>query len=88
MAANERKKRIMEHLALTGNLNFQPRSPGFKPEASTTPITPPTPPVTPDSRKKSIKEHLARSSANFSSFSLGSQQRQRQILEHVRLSKG
>ncbi len=33
MAANERKKRIMEHLALTGNLNFKRRSSGFKPEA-------------------------------------------------------
>ncbi len=88
MAANERKNRIMEHLALTGNLNFKRRSPGFKPEASPTPITLPTPPISPDSRKKRIKEHLARSSANFNDFSLSSQQRKQQIQEHVRLSKG
>ena len=86
--ASERKKRIMEHLTLTGNLNFKRRSPGFKPEASTTPIIPTTPPITPDSRKKRIKEHLARSSANFKDFSLSSQQRKKQVQEHVRLSKG
>ncbi len=88
MAASDRKNRIMEHLTLTGNLNFKRRSPGFKPEASTTPITPPTLPITPDSRKKRIKEHLARSSANFKDFSLSSQQRKKQVQEHVRLSKG
>ncbi len=86
--ASERKKRIMEHLTLTGNLNFKRRSSGFKPEASTTPIIPTTPPITPDSRKKRIKEHLARSSANFKDFSLSSQQRKKQVQEHVRLSKG
>ncbi len=90
MAANDRKKRIMEHLKLTGNLNFKRRSPSSKPETSPTPITPttPTPPISPNSRKKRIKEHLARSSANFNCFSLSSQQRKQQIQEHVRLSKG
>ena len=39
-------------------------------------------------RPKRIMEHLARSSANFSSFSLSSQQRKKQVQEHVRLSKG
>ena len=88
MAANERKKRIMEHLTLTGNLNFKRRLPGSKPETSTTAITPPTPPLTPDSRKQRIKEHLARSSGNLNCFSLSLQQRQQQIQEHVRLSRG
>ncbi len=88
MATNERQKHIMEHLTLTSNLNFQGRSPGFPPEASATAITPLTPPITPDSRKKRIKEHLARSCANFNDFSVNLQQRQQQIQDHIRLSKG
>jgi hypothetical protein len=88
MTANERKKRIMEHLALTSNLNVERRSPGFKPEASPTPITLPTPPITLASRKERIMEHLARSSPNFNCFSLSSEQRKQQIQEHLRLSKG
>ena len=88
MAVNERKKRIMEHLTLTGNLNFKRRSPDLKLEASATPTTPPITPIKPDSRKKRIKEHLARSSANFNCFSLSSQERKQQVQEHVLLSKG
>ena len=88
MAANERKKRIMEHLTLTGNLNFKRRLTGFKLETSANPTTSPITPITPDSRKKRIKEHLARSSANFNCFSLSSQERKQQVQEHVLLSKG
>ena len=85
MEINERKKRILEHLTLSGNPNFQSYSQGFKPEAS--PIRE-TRPKTLDSRKKAIKEHLARSSANFNCFSLSSPERKQRIAEHVRLSKG
>ena len=82
MTTNDRKKSIMEHLNLTGNISFKSRSTSSKPE------TLPTPPTTPSSRKKSIKEHLARSSANFTDFSLSLKERQQQVQKHVRLSKG
>lgn len=85
MATSDRKKVIMEHLTLTGNLNFKSRSQSFKPEAL--PIRE-TIPITPDNRKKRINEHLARSSANFNCFSLSSKGRKQQIQEHVRLSRG
>ena len=91
MTANERQQRILKHLALTSNLRLKRRSPGSRPETSLTPIappTPPTPPLTRSNRKERIREHLARSSPNSNCFSLSSQQRQQQIQEHVRLSKG
>ena len=82
MTTDERKKNIMEHLNLTGDISFKSRSTISKAEAL------PTPPTTPSSRKKSIKEHLARSSANFNDFSLSSKQRKQLVQEHIRLSKG
>ena len=84
MTVNERRKSIMEHLSLTSNLNFKSRSQSSKLEAS--PIKQ-TISITPDSRKKSINEHLARSSANFNCFSLSSKERKQQIQQHVRLSR-
>ena len=84
MTVNERKKSIMEHLSLTGNLNFKGRSQSYKVEASSIKETIS---ITPDSRKKSINEHLARSSANFNCFSLSSKERKQQIQQHVRLSR-
>ena len=85
METNNNKNRIMEHLTLTGNLNFKRYSANFKPEAS---ITRETRPKTPESRKKAISEHLARSSANFNGFSLRSPEGKQRVIEHIRLSKG
>jgi hypothetical protein len=86
MATSDRKRLIMEHLSVTGNINFKGYSQGSK--AETPPIRVTTPPITPDNRKKRIKEHLARSTANFNCFSLSSPERQQQIKEHVMLSRG
>jgi hypothetical protein len=86
MATSDRKRIIMEHLSLTGNINFKGYSQGSKAETSTIRVT--TPPMIPSNRNKRIKEHLARSTANFNCFSLNSPERQQQIKEHVILSRG
>lgn len=85
MKTNSNKNRIMEHLTITGNVNFKRYSGNFKSESS---IIRETQPKTPESRKKGIREHLARSSANFNCFSLRSPEGKQRVIEHIRLSKG
>jgi hypothetical protein len=88
MTVSDRQQKIREHLTLTSSLNFKSSSSSFKLEKSRNQSTVPV--ITPDNRKKTINEHLARSTSkfNFNSLSFNSQQRQQQIKEHIRLSKG
>ncbi len=41
-----------------------------------------------DFRKKNVMDHVKKTSVNFGDFSLGSKERQQQILEHLRKSQG
>jgi hypothetical protein len=86
MTVSDRQQKIREHLTLTSSLNFKSSSSSFKLEKSRNQSTVPV--ITPDNRKKTINEHLARSTSKFNSLSFNSQQRQQQIKEHIRLSKG
>lgn len=86
MTISDRQQKIREHLTLTSSLNFKSSSSSFKLEKSINQFT--IPMITPDNRKKTINEHLARSTSKFNGLSFNSQQRQQQIKEHIRLSKG
>jgi hypothetical protein len=92
MAADDRKKRIMEHLSRSlGGLKFT--SPKKTREPSAPSVPPPPPPTTPEpapivpkviDRKRRIMEHVNRSSADFGDFSLEEKERKKQILDHIR----
>ncbi|ELR98302.1 hypothetical protein [Gloeocapsa sp. PCC 73106] len=88
MAAENRKKSIMEHLARSSdNLNFQVKR---RNEAVTPPAPQSSPPPTVDtenSKKRKIMEHLARSTADSFNFSDDTQQRQQQIRDHLRITE-
>jgi hypothetical protein len=90
MAADERKKSIMEHLARSsGNFNFQVKrsTQRFQPP---TPVAPPVPEeqkISPDSRKKGIMEHLSRSTGNYSNFSVDTSQRKQKVMNHIRITR-
>jgi hypothetical protein len=97
MAADDRKRRIMEHLAMSSDrMKFlSPKKSTETPAASASPPPPPTPTPAPapvpstaraGDRKKRIMDHVARSSANFGDFSLDEKERKKQILEHLRKS--
>ncbi len=94
MAASDRKKNIMNHLAITSsNLNFsrKPRQTNQAPPPPVTldiPVTPTSTPPSPSSRKRAIMDHLARSSNDYDQLSFDSSQRKQQIKNHLRLSQG
>jgi hypothetical protein len=96
MAADDRKKRIMEHLALSSD-SMKSISPKKTSEpAASTPPPPPKPTQTTEfssssapkakasDRKRKIMDHVSRSSKDFGNFSLDEKERKSQIIEHVR----
>jgi hypothetical protein len=96
MAADDRKKRIMEHLALSSD-SMKAIAPKKTSEpAASTPAPPPPPTPTPEititsapkakasDRKRRIMDHVSRSSKDFGNFSLEEKERKSQIIEHVR----
>jgi hypothetical protein len=98
MAADDRKRRIMSHLAQSSD-GMKYISPTKNTQSkSTTPAIPdPLPKVTPEptpiaprvkagDRKRRIMDHVNQSSANFGNFSLDEKEHKRQVMEHVRKS--
>jgi hypothetical protein len=96
MINGDRKKRILEHISRSSELNLAPspktsKSPTSE-KANTPEVTSPTPEISPmtenppQQRKREIMSHLNRSSADFASFSLSSESRKKQIQEHIRKS--
>ncbi len=91
MAADDRKKRIMEHLARSSdNMKFvSPKKAINPPPPPISPIPPSQPtPAKVDDRKTRIKEHLSRSSGDFDKLSLSSEQRKKRIQDHIRITMG
>ncbi|MDJ0620093.1 MAG: hypothetical protein QNJ63_25695 [Calothrix sp. MO_192.B10] len=94
MSANERSRRILEHLEKTSNIKIKLPSPRLKTsepapvKATPAPPPPPTPtiPKTPESRKKRVMQHLTRSGTNFDLSSASSKRRKQKIQEHIRRS--
>ncbi|MDY6785992.1 MAG: hypothetical protein SW833_26170 [Cyanobacteriota bacterium] len=88
MTADDRKKRILAHLARSSD-NFNLGLPK-RPSETAAPAPAPTPAPAPktDSRKQNIMTHLERSGGNVKTFSLSSQRRKSQILNHIRQSQG
>lgn len=94
MTSSDRKKRILEHINRSSELNLVPspktlKSPTSESIAEVASPTPEITPIvenTPQQRKREIMTHLNRSSANFGSFSLSSEARKKQIQEHIRKS--
>ncbi|MDJ0799604.1 MAG: hypothetical protein QNJ51_22785 [Calothrix sp. MO_167.B12] len=94
MSANERSRRILEHLKKTSNVKMKFTSPRLKlsepaPVKETpAPPPPPTPttPKKPENRKKQVMEHLTRSGTNFDLSSASSGRRKQRIQEHIRRS--
>jgi hypothetical protein len=95
MAADDRKRRIMEHLtkSLDGVKSISPKKTTEPTTASVPPPPPPkpTPEAVPKAskpkaseRRRKIMDHVARSSVNFGNFSLDEKERKQQIIEHVR----
>lgn len=101
--SDDRKKRIMEHLNLTGNIQYQ-RSPRkaqssvSKPIPTAPPVkTPPpvkiqppikTQPTTVENRKQRIMQHLSQSGTNFNLSSTDAEQRKQKVQAHVRKTTG
>lgn len=96
MAADDRKRRIVEHLKrstdgmqyITPKKSTQPTptpSPLPTPEPQPTQTPTPTPP-TRNERKRRILAHVQSSSGDFGDFSLSSDQRKKQIEDHIRKS--
>lgn len=94
MAADDRKKRILEHLARSSEtMKFvslkKKTEPSAPPPESPPPeisSSPPTPPKV-ESRKRLILDHLSRSGSDVGKFSLGEEKRKKQIQEHIRQSQ-
>ncbi len=98
MAADDRKRRILEHLnrSTDGMQYIKPKkstqststptpTPVPKPEPQPTPTPVPTPPKVSD-RKRRILNHVQSSSGDFGDFSLSSDKRKKQIEDHIRKS--
>jgi hypothetical protein len=96
MATDERKRRIMDHLAMSSDAmkSLSPKK-TTEPTASVPP-PPVAPAPTPEpvsrqakagDRKKRIMDHVLRSSANFGDFSFEEKERKQQIREHLRKSQ-
>ncbi len=95
MATDDRKKRIREHLKQSSELELisAPKTikiPSSESKSVEETIPNPeiiaTPSIAPKiKRKTEIMDHVNRSS-NFSDFSLSSEQRKKQIIEHIRKS--
>ncbi|MDY7013223.1 MAG: hypothetical protein SVX43_06385 [Cyanobacteriota bacterium] len=89
MAADDRKKRILDHLARSSdNLKLVSPKRTSQPAPATAPAPPPPPASKAEVRKQTIMIHLERSGGSPKNFSLSSQQRKSQILNHVRQSQG
>ncbi|MCU0532871.1 MAG: hypothetical protein MUD14_03115 [Hydrococcus sp. Prado102] len=99
MAADDRKKRIMEHLAKSSDAikSIAPKSIS-KEITSATPEPPPPPTPTPEptpiptsvkisDRKRRIMEHVNRTSADLADLSQDEKKRKKQVLDHVRKSQ-
>ncbi|MDJ0677912.1 MAG: hypothetical protein QNJ36_21435 [Calothrix sp. MO_167.B42] len=102
MIDNERKRRILEHLQQTSNVKIKLPSTSLKssepkpaPAATPTPTPPPPPPPaptptitfqTPESRKKLVMQHLARSGVDFDLSSASLEKRKQKIKEHINKS--
>lgn len=97
MAVDDRKRRIMEHLAMSsdGMKFLSPKKSPVTPATSAPPPPPPIPTPAPapvpstakaGDRKKRIMDHIARSSVDFGDFSLDEKERKMQIIEHLRKS--
>jgi hypothetical protein len=99
MAADDRKKRIMEHLARSSDAikAIAPKSiskqiTSVTPEFSTPPVQTPEPIAVPTSvkisdRKRRIMEHVNRTSEDIGDLSQEEKKRKKQVLDHVRKSQ-
>ncbi len=89
--ANNRKERIMQHLGLTSNIQFQ-NSTRNSDSSVPTPVPTPPPvtiqPTTKENRKQRILEHLSRSGANFNLSFLDAEQRKQQVQAHISKTRG
>ncbi|MCJ8279965.1 MAG: hypothetical protein MJK14_08615 [Rivularia sp. ALOHA_DT_140] len=101
--SDDRKKRIMEHLGLTSNIEFKSssknsQSSASKPKPTPTPVrTPPpvkiqpsikTQPTSAENRKQRIMQHLSQSSKNFNPSVVDEQLRKQQVQAHIRKTRG
>ncbi len=100
MAIDDRKKRILDHIAKSSQgIKFSvtktttKSSPPPNPVSETvTPVPPPQPEPPPPpktiSQKRQVMAHVRMSSGDFGDFSLSSDKRKQQIREHIRKSQG
>lgn len=100
MANNDRKRRILAHIAqsadglkfLTANFNPPSPEPAILPPplVEATPIAPPSLPktkVSNEERKRRILNHASQSSGNFGVFSLQTpESEKKRVLEHIQKS--
>jgi hypothetical protein len=102
MAADDRKRRIMEHLAMSSDAiksiapkNISKQVTPVTPEPPPPP-TPPTPTPEPTSvptsvkisdRKRRIMDHVNRTSVELGDLSQEEKKRKKQVLDHVRKSQ-
>lgn len=82
MVMDERTRRIKEHLAKSSD------NASFNGSSSIEYKAPTSAPSIPEERKRRMREHLDRSTNQFGGYSIFSDRRKQQIMDHLRASKG
>ncbi|WP_013320497.1 hypothetical protein [Gloeothece verrucosa] len=96
MGTDDRKKRILAHLAKsTDGIKYGTSKTSSVSDSTPSVELPPPPPIpqpvvppplSPKSRKRQVIDHVKNSSGDFGDFSFGSEKRKQKISEHLRKS--
>lgn len=88
--STNRQRNIREHLARSGNIDYQVKRSAQKTPTSIPEINLPaqTEITQPESRKQVIMTHLSRTTGESLNFTSSAKSRQEKIMNHIRMTRG